>query len=207
VSQTRCGCLRNARRCSGNSPSVWASWQAFLASSEHLRLRWCDLDFENRSMVIHQPKLEGLRSSMPTKANQRTGGKLSERSSNAPGWNPGQRRFKHCGQPEKPNSLRYMPLHVVTAWCGNTPKVALSRYLMTTFDHHEQASALDVVVETDKTKAARNPARSTLEWPGTWGSTKRDHKTQPTRNPMTTLGPFGASRCFCTSTNKCNTRG
>ncbi|MFT5323797.1 MAG: hypothetical protein ACI8P0_001648 [Planctomycetaceae bacterium] len=66
------------------------------------------------------------------------------------------------------------PLHVVTAWCGNTPKVALGHYLLTTSDHHEQASALDVVVESDETKAARNPARSTSEWAGTPGNKKKE---------------------------------
>ena len=35
-----------------------ARWQALRTPSEHLRLRWCDLDLESRAMVIHQPKMK-----------------------------------------------------------------------------------------------------------------------------------------------------
>ena len=54
----------------------------------------------------------------------------------------------------------------------------------TTSDHHEQVSALDVVVESAEAKAARNPARYTSEWPGTRGSTKRE----PSEIPMDSEG-------------------
>ena len=190
-----------------------ARWQAFRTPSEHLRLRWCDLDFEKRTMVIHQPKLEGrgkptrtmrifepvlsllieLRDIVqpgldcPLSANvihadkgaetnwRQTFGKIVKRA----GLEPWPKTFQALRATRETELAAVLPLHVVTAWCGNTPKVALGHYLMTTSDHHEQASALDVVVKSDETKAARNPARSTSEWPGTWGSAKREPSEIP----------------------------
>ena len=160
-----------------------ARWQAFRTPSEHLRLRWCDIDFEKRTMVIHQPKLEGrgkptrtirifepvlsllieLRDIVqpgldcPLSATiihadkgestnwRQTFGKIVKRA----GLEPWPKTFQALRATRETELAAVLPLHVVTAWCGNTPKVALGHYLMTTSDHHEQASALDVASEAD----------------------------------------------------------
>ena len=96
------------------------------------------------------------------------------------GLEPWPKTFQALRATRETELAAVLLLHVVTAWCGNTPKVALGHYLMTTSDHHEQASELDVVVKSDETKAARNPARSTSEWPETWGSAK----TEPLEIPL-----------------------
>ena len=45
---------------------------------------------------------------------------------------------------------------------------------MTPNDYQELESALDIVVESAEAKAARNPARYTLEWPVTRGSENKE---------------------------------
>jgi len=56
-----------------------------------------------------------------------------------------------------------LPLHVVTAWCGNTPTIALKHYPLTTYDHFEQISSLDMAVPSAPKKTAKNPAHHTSE--------------------------------------------
>ena len=63
-----------------------------------------------------------------------------------------------------------LPLHVVTAWCGNTPTIALKHYLMTTDDHFEQAASLDVAIPSPPKKAAHH----TSEWPETGNRQKKE---------------------------------
>jgi integrase len=195
-----------------------ARWQAFRTPSEHLRLRWCDLDFEKRTMVIHQSKLEGR--GKPTRTmrifepvlslllelrdivqpgidcpfsatiihadkGQSTNWRQTfEKIVKRAGLEPWPKTFQNLRATRETELAAVLPLHVVTAWCGNTPKVALSHYLMTTSDHHEQASSLDVVVKQADEKAARNPARSTSEWPVTGGS----EKTEPFEIPLNSEG-------------------
>ena len=101
---------------------------------------------------------------------QQTFGKIVKRA----GLEPWPKTFKALRATRELELATVLPLHVVAAWRGNTPKVALGHYLLTTSDHHEQASTLDIVVELDETKAARNPARSTSEWAGTPGSQKKE---------------------------------
>ena len=77
-----------------------------------------------------------------------------------------------------------LPLHVVTAWCGNTPTIALKHYLMTTNDHFERASSLDVPLKTTGEKAARNPARYLSELGGMGDRQKKE----PLRIPVNSEG-------------------
>lgn len=90
---------------------------------------------------------------------RQTFGKIVKRA----GLEPWPKTFQALRATRETELAAVLPLHVVTVWCGNTPKVALGHYLMTTSDHHEQASALDVVVESGQSKAAQNPARYTPE--------------------------------------------
>ncbi len=202
-----------------------ARWQALRTPSEHLRLRWCDLDFEKQTMVIHQPKPEGrgkptrtmrifepvlsllieLRDIVqpgldcPLSANvihadkgaetnwRQAFGKIVKRA----GLEPWPKTFQALRATRETELAAVLPLHVVTAWCGNTPKVALGHYLMTTSDHHEQASALDVVIESAESKAARNPARYTSELDSTGGSAKKEPLKNPADSEGFQLVPIG----------------
>lgn len=190
-----------------------ARWQALRTPSEHLQLRWCDLDFEKRTMVIHQPKMENrgkptrtmrifepvlsllieLRDIVqpgldcPLSANvihadkgeetnwRQTFGKIVQRA----GLELWPKMFQALRATRETELAAELPLHVVTAWCGNTPKVALGHYLMTTSDHHDQAASLDVLVKRADEKAARNPARYTSELAEIAGSAKREPSESP----------------------------
>ena len=195
-----------------------ARWQALRTPSEHLRLRWCDLDLENRTMIVHQPKLEtfgkptrrmrifepvlsllielrdivapGL--DCPLSANiihadkgdavnwRQTFQKIVKRA----GVEPWPKLFQALRATRETELASVLPLHVVTAWCGNTPKVALGHYLMTTNDHFEQASSLDVSPKSVTEKPARFPARYTSEL----SSTGRNAKQEPLETPLSSEG-------------------
>ena len=77
-----------------------------------------------------------------------------------------------------------LPLHVVTAWCGNTPYVALRHCLMTTDDHFDLASSLDVSVEPASEKPARNPAR----YPSELGEMEGSQNKEPLEIPLDSEG-------------------
>ena len=202
-----------------------ARWQALRTPSEHLRLRWCDLDLENRTMVIHQPKLEvfgkptrrmrifepvlnllielqdivqpGLDCPLSApiihadkgdRVNWRqTFQKIVERA----GVKPWPKLFQALRATRETELAAVLPLHVVTAWCGNTPKVALGHYLMTTDDHFEQASSLDVRLKRATEKPARNPARHTSESGSTGGNAKDAPLETPKDSDEFQLVPIG----------------
>jgi integrase len=185
-----------------------ARWQALRTPSEHLRLRWSDLDLENRTMVIHQPKMETrgkptrtmrifepvlsllveLRDIVqpgfdcPLSASVLTAGKgdavnwrqTFKKIVKRAGVEPWPKLFQALRATRETELAAVLPLHVVTAWCGNTPNVALRHYLMTTGDHFDQAATLDVNADSATEKAARNPARYTSELDSTGGSAKKE---------------------------------
>ena len=174
-----------------------ARWQALRTPSEPVRLRWSDIDFENRTMIIQQPKMEtrgkptrkmrifepvlsllielrdivqpGLDCPLSApiiyadKGNAVNWRKALKKVIERAGVKPWPKLFQTLRATRETELAAVLPLHVVTAWCGNTPNVALSHYLMTTDDHFEQASSLDVKPKTITEKAARNPARYTSE--------------------------------------------
>lgn len=86
------------------------------------------------------------------------------------------RRSRHTGRAQT-ELAAVLPFRVVTAWCGNTPNVALRHYLMTTDDHLDLASSLDVTPKTVTKKPARNPAQCTSEL----GSTGRAQRKNPSK--------------------------
>lgn len=195
-----------------------ARWQALRTPSEPLRLRWCDLDFEKQTMVIHQPKMETR--GKPTRTMRIFEPVLSllielrdivqpgiECPFSAPilyaeqgdsvnwrrmftkivkraGVEPWPKMFQALRATRETELASTLPLHVVTAWCGNTPTIALKHYLMTTDDHFEQAASLDVAIPSAPKKAAQNPAHHMSEWAGT-----RDRqKKEPLEIPMNSEG-------------------
>ena len=201
-----------------------ARWQAFRTPSEHLRLRWCDIDFEKQTMLIHQPKMESrgkptrtMRIFEPVlsllielrdivqpgldcpfsatlfqadKGDDTNWRQTFQKIVRRAGLEPWPKLFQTLRATRETELAAVLPLHVVTAWCGNTPQVALSHYLMTTSDHHAQASSLDVVVQSADQEAARNPARYTSES----GGTGENQKQEPLETPM-------SSKEFCPVTD------
>lgn len=215
-----------------------ARWQALRTPSETLRLRWCDLDFENRTMIIHQPKMETR--GKPTRtmrifepvlsllielrdivqpgldcpfsapilhAEQRDSvnwrrmfKKIVERA----GVTPWPKLFQALRATRETELAGKLPLHVVTAWCGNTPTVALKHYLMTTDDHFELASSLDVTaVEAarnparSRTTPSGNPARNPARYTSELGETGGHQKKEPLEIPMNSEGfqPVLSAEC------------
>ena len=77
-----------------------------------------------------------------------------------------------------------LPLHVVTAWCGNTPTEVLRHYVMTTGEHFDQGAQLDVAIPDPNERATRNPARYTSELAGTG----RHETKKPCEIPLDSTG-------------------
>lgn len=195
-----------------------ARWQALRTPSEPVRLRWSDIDFENRTMIIQQPKMETR--GKPTRKMRIFEPVLSllielqdivqpgldcplsapiihADKGDAVNWRkalkkvieradvrPWPKLFQTLRATRETELAAVLPLHVVTAWCGNTPNVALSHYLMTTDDHFEQASSLDVTPKRATEKPARNPARHTSES----GSTEGTANKEPLETPLGSEG-------------------
>lgn len=62
-----------------------------------------------------------------------------------------RKEFQHLRSSRETELAEMFPLHVVTAWLGNSQPVALKHYLQVTDTHFAAATAPE--------KAARNPAR------------------------------------------------
>ena len=191
-----------------------ARWQALRTPSEPLRLRWSDIDFENRVMVIHQPKMETrgkptrtmrifepvlsllaelrdivqpgiecpfsapiLHAEQGDSVNWR---RMFEKIVNRAGVEPWPKLFQALRATRETELASKLPLHVVTAWCGNTPTVALKHYLMTTGEHFELASSLDVSVSTELSESGAEVAHS-----------QDDAPTQAAQNPAHHLSELG----------------
>lgn len=73
------------------------------------------------------------------------------------GLEPWPRLFQNLRASLETELLQRFPLHVVTAWLGNTPKVALRHYLMVTEDHF--AAAVRGGLETGGAGAAQKAAQ------------------------------------------------
>jgi integrase len=72
------------------------------------------------------------------------------------GLQPWPRVFQNLRASRETELVEVYPVHVVTAWLGNTPKVAMRHYLMTTDEH------FDAAVRGEE-KVARNAAQYTSE--------------------------------------------
>ncbi len=71
------------------------------------------------------------------------------------GMSPWPRLFHSLRASRETELAREYPIHVVTAWLGNTPKIAMKHYLMTTED--DFSKAIGRLIET----ALQNPVQST----------------------------------------------
>jgi integrase len=89
------------------------------------------------------------------------------------GLQPWPRMFQNLRASRETELVETYPVQVVTAWLGNTPKVAMRHYLMTTEEHFEDA------VNRDQS-AARKAAQYTSE---------RAENGQKEQSPETTQAP------------------
>ena len=146
--------------------------------SEVFTLRWCDVDFERGRMRVRSPKLEGQqgefrevplfpevrraldehfmepdgaefvirRKPNGTDTNLRT---TFEKIVRRAGVEPWKKLFQNLRSSRETELAEQYPVHVVTKWLGNSPKVAMAHYLQ--------------VRDTDFEKAVQNPVQQPSE--------------------------------------------
>jgi integrase len=138
--------------------------------SEHLSLRWADIDWERGRMVVRSPKTEKLEGReyrvvplfpelrphlLQAFEHARTGAEYVLTRCGGPGVNlrtqllrilaragvaPWPRLFQNLRSSRQTELAEQYPIHVVCAWLGNTPTVALGHYLQVHDKHYEMAA-------------------------------------------------------------------
>ncbi len=71
-----------------------------------------------------------------------------EKISRRAGMTPWPRLFHNLRSSRETELCERFPVHVVTAWLGNTPEIARKHYLQVTDEHFRQASAPSKLLET-----------------------------------------------------------
>ena len=74
------------------------------------------------------------------------------------GMTPWPRLFHNMRSSRETELCERFPVHVVTAWLGNTPEIARKHYLQVTDEHFRQASAPSKLLETALQPALQQPA-------------------------------------------------
>ena len=170
-----------------------AQWKALFAlsrfgglrcPSEHLALRWGDVDWEHNRMTVRSPKTEHfegkesrvvplfpeLRSHLEAAFDEAAPGtefvitRYRDHNSNLrtqferiirrAGLQPWPKLFQNLRSTRETELAESFPIHVVCAWIGNTQAVAQKHYLQVTDAHFEKASA-----------ALQNPVQQSAESP------------------------------------------
>ena len=170
-----------------------AQWKALFAlsrfgglrcPSEHLALRWGDVDWEHNRMTVRSPKTEHfegkesrvvplfpeLRSHLEAAFDEAAPGtefvitRYRDHNSNLrtqferiirrAGLQPWPKLFQNLRSTRETELAESFPIHVVCAWIGNTQAVAQKHYLQVTDAHFEKASA-----------ALQNPVQQSAELP------------------------------------------
>lgn len=150
--------------------------------SEVLALQWSDVDFDGNRMQVRSPKGEGFGKGVREvplfpevrkvleelhmepiggdyviTCNDRSGAKnlrtVFDKILKKAGVVPWPRLFQNLRSSREIELAEQYPVHVITAWLGHTPKVAMEHYLK--------------VRDTDFAKAAQNPAQYSSATPGT----------------------------------------
>lgn len=149
-----------------------ARWGGLRTPSEPIRLRWSDIDWEGGRITVTSVKteaheggdqreiplfpqlrqvLEEARAVTPTDAEF----VITKRSS-AKNWRTSMKRmivraglepwpkvFQNCRASRETELLETFPLHVVAAWMGHSPKIALLHYARVTDDHFDRAAQIE----------------------------------------------------------------
>jgi integrase len=138
--------------------------------SEHLRLRWCDVDWARNRMTVHSPKTEhhigGASRLVPLFPEllpylrevfeEASPGDVyvitRYRASNCnlrthlhniihrAGLKPWPKLFQNLRSTRETELAETYPLHVVCAWIGNSQAVAAKHYLQVSDEHFERAA-------------------------------------------------------------------
>jgi integrase len=153
--------------------------------SEHLSMRWKDVDWDNDRITIRSPKTEHLDSGgirqipifpelrpyleavreqagpdgeyvitryRQLNVNLRTQlMKILKRA----GIEPWPKLFQNLRASRETELTHEFPIHVVCAWIGNTPAIALKHYLQVTDEHFKQGAAADNPVQNPVQRAAK----------------------------------------------------
>ncbi len=147
--------------------------------SEHLRLRWADVDWDRGRITVHSSKTEHhegkasrvipifpeLRPHLEAAWEQAEPGTeyvitryrdagqnlrtAFERIIWKAGLAPWPKLFQNLRATRETELAESFPIHVVCEWIGNSAAIAAKHYLQVTDDHYQQASE----------KAAHNPAQ------------------------------------------------
>ncbi len=163
--------------------------------SEHLILRWTDVDWERNRITVHSPKTEHLEGKESREipifpelrpyleavyfaaletgelpehvitryrcgnANLRT---QLQRITRRAGLKPWPKPFQNLRSTRETELTKSFPIHVVTAWIGNTVKVAMKHYLQVTDADFDRAAGVKEKIPEPETAAftdARDDAR------------------------------------------------
>lgn len=157
--------------------------------SEHLALRWGDVNWESNEMTVRSPKTEhheGKASrSIPifpellphlrevfeaaepgtehviTRYRQANCNLRTQlqRILGRAGLKPWPKLFHNLRATRETELAEHFPLHVVCAWIGNSSAIAAKHYLQVTKEHFERAIAPNASGEARAEKAAQNPAQ------------------------------------------------
>ncbi len=187
--------------------------------SEHLALRWGDINWEQARMTIHSPKTEHhdgkafrvipifpeLLPHLETAFHEAEPGSeyviTRYRQANAnlrtqlnriiaqAGLKPWPKLFQNLRATRETELAERFPLHVVCDWIGHSPKVAQKHYLQVTDDHFTLASR----------SAAQNPAQQRHAT----GRNAPQQQTPETKNPANCGGFLvGAASCEIPNINR-----
>ena len=169
--------------------------------SEHLKLKWTDVDWEKNRMLVHSPKTEhndggdcrfvplfpelrpylleafdraeeGTEYVITRCRDSKTNLRTQmERIIKRSGVKPWPKLFHNLRSTRQTELTEKFPSHVVCAWLGNSRAVAQDHYLQVTDAHFAQA-----VAEPTRrpAQAAQNPAQSAAITPG-----NKQESTQP----------------------------
>ena len=158
--------------------------------SEHLALRWADIDWERNRITVRSPKTEhhagGDRRQVPLfpellphlrdvfeQAEPGTEHVITryrdtnqnlrtqlERIIRRAGLKPWPKPFQNLRSSRETELAERWPLHVVCAWIGNSQPVAAKHYLQVTDEHFERAAAAEAAPEP-----VQNPVQNPVQQP------------------------------------------
>lgn len=157
--------------------------------SEHLGLRWSDIDWERGRMTVHSPKTEHhagrasrvvpifpeLRPYLEEAWDVAEPGaeyviaRYRDRNSNLrtqltriierAGLEAWPKLFQNLRSSRQTELVERFPTHVVCAWLGNTVPVAAKHYLQVTDEHYEKAVQNPVQSASESLRPRRSPSK------------------------------------------------
>ena len=168
--------------------------------SEHLLLRWTDVDWERNRLTVHSPKTEhhegGESRLVPifpelllhlrdvfeqaepgteyviTRYRDTTVNLRTQllRIIRRAGLEPWPKLWQNLRSTRQTELAETWPLHVVCAWIGNTQAVAAKHYLQVTEEHFQQAVAADPGIA----EAVQNPVQQPVRTPSQGDATPHE---------------------------------